>query len=67
MGLLWRLCINLSLNGKVIIMFYNNNWSSVKLQHLAMAIHYSHDCQMSLIDGMNHLQDIIEAIISLNI
>ena len=51
----------------VIFMFYHNDWSSVKLQNVAMAVSYSHDCQLCLVDGMNHLQDVIEAIVSLNI
>jgi hypothetical protein len=48
-------------------MYFNIFEGSVSLQNIAMAVNYSHDCQLCLVDGMNHLPDVIEAIISLNI
>ena len=48
-------------------MYLNIFEGSVSLQNVAMAISYSQDCQIPLDYAIWHIQDIIEAIISLNI
>ena len=47
-------------------MFSNIFEGSVSLQNVAMAINYSQDCQIPLDYAIWHIQDVIEAIISLN-
>lgn len=48
-------------------MYLNIFEGSVSLQNVAMAIGYSQDCQIPLDYAIWHIQDVIEAIISLNI
>lgn len=48
-------------------MYLNIFEGSVSLQNVAMAIEYGHSCQIPLDYAIWHIQDVIEAIISLNI
>ena len=48
-------------------MYLNIFEGSVSLQNVAMAISYSQDCQIPLDCAIWHTQDVIGAIISLNI
>ena len=47
-------------------MFYNETWSTVKLQSVAMAIHHCHSSELPLPSAMEEVQSIIEDIIFLN-
>ena len=47
-------------------MYSNIFEESVTLHNVSMAISYGQDCQIPLKYAISHVQDIIEAIISLN-
>lgn len=50
----------------MIFMYSKIFRGSVSLQNVAMAINYGQDCQLPLDYAIWHIQDVIEAIVSLN-